>query len=105
MSAVTSTLGRTNASFALAAAVSILVNTVLACAKDASKPLKDFMASICGHDWTTQGMFVVILFVLLGLIFSKTSLSGKIAGTRLVSLLVGSTVLSGVALFGWYVLY
>jgi hypothetical protein len=105
MSGGTSALGRANSSFALAAAISILVNTVLACAKDASKPLKDFMASICGHDWTTQGIFVVILFVLLGLIISKTNLTGKIAGTRLVSLLVGSTVLAGVVLFGWYVLY
>jgi hypothetical protein len=101
----TSTLGRTNASFALAAAASILVNTVLACAKDASKPLKDFMAAICGHDWTTQGIFIVILFLALGLILSKTSLSERLGDNRIIFLLAGSTVVAGVALFAWYVMY
>jgi hypothetical protein len=105
MDANHSTLGRTNASFALAAAISILVNTILACAKDASKPLKDFMASICGHDWTTQGIFVVILFVLLGLILSRTSLSEKISGSRVIFMLTASTVIADIALFSWYVLY
>jgi hypothetical protein len=49
------------AGFVLAAAITVLVNTALACTKDAYAPLKLFMKSISGHDWTTQGLFVGIL--------------------------------------------
>jgi hypothetical protein len=46
-------LSPANSGFVLAAAITALFNTVLACAKDASAPLKAAMKSLAGHDWTT----------------------------------------------------
>lgn len=98
-------LGRANAAFALSAAITILFNTVLACAKDAYSPLKIFMASLSDHDWTTQGIADVLLFLLLGLILLNTRLPEKIGAKGVISFLVSSVVIAGIALFAWYALY
>ncbi|MFZ0211725.1 MAG: hypothetical protein WAL55_03375 [Candidatus Acidiferrales bacterium] len=63
------------------------------------------MASLSDHDWTTQGLADVILFILLGLILLNTHLPEKIKPKRLISFLVLAVVISGVGLFAWYALY
>src|SRR5271155_1950141 len=95
----TSRFGRGRTAFALSAAITILFNTVVACTKDAYNPLKSFMAALSDHDWTTQGVADVILFVGLGLIFLKTSLTEKINSTYAISFLAGASILAGVGLF------
>jgi hypothetical protein len=103
--ACTPKLGRTSAAFALAAAIAIVFNTVLACSKDAYSPLKDFMASLSDHDWTTQGLADVMLFVGLGLIFLKTGVAERLNPNRLISLLLGAVIAAGLGLFSWYALH
>ncbi len=88
--------------FALAAAITFLVNTALACTKDASAPLKAFMKSIAGHDWTTQGLFDLALFVVLGLIFARTRVADRIDAGRLVTILVASVAIASAGLALWY---
>ena len=77
------TLGRTKSARALAAAITILFNTGLACAKDAHPPLSRFMGSVAGHNWTTQGMVDLILFFGLGLVLTKAGWTGRIKARRL----------------------
>jgi len=98
-------LGRPRTAFALSAATTILFNTAVACAKDASHPLKLFMASLSNSDWMTQGAADVILFVGLGLILLKTDLAERTNPARVISLLVGAVIVGGVGLFSWYALY
>jgi uncharacterized membrane protein SirB2 len=98
-------LGRTSSAFALAAAITIAFNTLLACVKDAYTPLKHLMTSVSHSDWTTQGVADVVLFVILGLIFLRTRLAEKLNPHRLTSLLVGTAMLAGAGLFAWYVLH
>jgi uncharacterized membrane protein SirB2 len=98
-------LGRVSAAFLLAAAIAILFNTVLACAKDAYSPLRTLMTALSDHDWTTQGLADVLLFVALGLIFLKTRLPEALNPNRAVSFLVAAVVISGVGLFAWYALH
>ena len=76
--------------------------SVLACVKDAYKPLNNFMNSVAWHNWITHGIADVILFVALGLIFSKSGWTQRIASARLASFLVGATIVAGVGLFVWY---
>jgi hypothetical protein len=97
--------GRARTAFALSAAITIVLNTVAACAKDAYHPLKVFMASLSDHDWTTQGVADVVLFVGLGLIFLKIGWLERINPPRAISLLVGAAVVAGAGLFAWYLLY
>jgi hypothetical protein len=95
-------LGRTSAGFAMAAAITILFSTALACVKDAYNPLNSFMNSVAWHNWITHGFVDVILFVGLGLIFSKSGWTQRIAPGRLISFLVGAVVVAGLGLFIWY---
>jgi hypothetical protein len=95
-------LSRSSTGFAIAAAITILFSTVLACVKDAYHPLNSFMNSVAWHNWITHGLVDVILFFVLGIIFSKNAWAGRIASSRLISFLVGAVIVAGVGLFVWY---
>lgn len=95
----------TTIAFAVSAAVVVLFNTILACAKDASAPLKTFLASLSNHDWTTQGILDVILFFGLGYLLLKMGVGEKMNANRAATILVVATVVAGVGLFAWYALF
>ena len=105
MNAENTKLGRTNAGFAMAAAITILFSTVLACVKDAYRPLNSFMNSVAWHNWITHGIVDVVLFFALGIIFSKSGMAERIAPRRLISFLVVAVSVAGVGLFVWYAVY
>jgi hypothetical protein len=94
----------TTSGFVLAAAITALVNTVLACAKDAYPPLKAFLKSIAGHDWTTQGLFDLALFFALGLIFASTKIGARMNPGHLIATLVGAVVIAAAGLALWFAL-
>jgi hypothetical protein len=98
-------LGRTSAAFAPAAVISILFNTVLACVKDAYPPLSRAMGRLAGHNWTTQGIIDVALFLGIGFLFLQTGWAANIAPKRLITILAVATVLACVGLGGWYALF
>lgn len=87
--------------FTLAAAVTVLCNTALACVKDANPPFKAFLKSLTDHDWTTQGLADVLLFVTLGLIFTRL----KVAPGHLAAILTASVIVASLGLGLWYALY
>jgi hypothetical protein len=99
------TLGRASAAFAMAAAVTILFNTVLACVKDAYAPLTEFMNGLTGHNWTTQGLADVALFFGLGLILSRTNVAERISPSRLILFLAAAVVGAGAGLFIWFAFF
>ena len=105
MSGDAAKLGRTSAAFGMAAAITALFNTALAWMKDAYHPLTKFMNAIAGHNWTTQGLADVILFVGLGLIFSGTHATEEVPANRLISFLAVAVVIAGVGLFAWYAVF
>jgi hypothetical protein len=88
--------------FVLAAAITVLFNTALSCAKDAYAPLKALMKSLAGHDWTTQGLIDLALFVGLGLIFMSTKVAEGIDSGRLVASLIGAVAIAGLGLCLWF---
>jgi hypothetical protein len=98
-------LGRASAGFALATAITILFSTFLACVKDAYKPLNNFMNAVAWHNWITHGIVDVILFIALGIIFSRIGWAERIAPSRLISFLVGAVVVAGLGLFVWYAVF
>jgi hypothetical protein len=95
----------TTSGFVLAAAIVVLFNTTLACAKDAYAPLKNFMKSISGHDWTTQGLVDLLLFVALGFLFMNRRVGEKLPPDRLTGVLIGAVAIAGFGLALWYALF
>jgi hypothetical protein len=98
-------LNAVTSGFVLSAAVAVLVNTVLACLKDAYAPLKTFMKSLTGHDWTTQGCIDLLLFVALGLLFANTGLVQKMDVNRLIRTLVAAVAIATTGLAVWYAFF
>lgn len=98
-------LGRTSAAFGWAAVVAVLFNSVLACAKDAFKPLNSLMASLTGHHWTTHGLASIAVFFGLGLLLSKIVPAGKIPSGHLAEILTGAVIVAGLGLVGWFFFY
>lgn len=88
--------------FVLAAVITVLFNTALTWAKDASPSLKAFMKWLAGHDWTTQGLVDLFLFVALGLIFMNTKVAEKIEPGRLIAALVGAVVIAALGIALWF---
>jgi hypothetical protein len=98
-------LTRASAGFALAGSITVVFNTALAWAKDAYQPLTTLMNGLAWHNWITHGLADVILFIGLGVIFSKTGWAKRIAPNRLISLLVAAVMVAGAGLFVWYALF
>jgi hypothetical protein len=91
--------------FVLAAAITVVLNTALAWAKDLHPALNDYMKSLSGHHWTTHGLADLLVFVVLGLAFTTTGLGQKLSPSRLIAILIGAVVISAVGLGLWYVLF
>jgi hypothetical protein len=93
-----------SAAFGLAAAITILFNTLLAWVKDAYDPLNTAMAHLTGHHWITHGLVDIAVFVVLGFVFMSTGIARRIDPSRLVIELVGASVVAGLGLAAWFVL-
>jgi hypothetical protein len=92
------------AAFALSASVAMIFNTLLAWVKDAVPALNSFMASLFGHHWTTHSIFDLIVFVGLGLVFMGTGTAARMNGLTLVKVVIGSAVVGGLGLLGWFLI-
>lgn len=92
----------TTAGFVLAAAITVLFNTALAWAKDASNALTGFMQSLTGHHWTTHGLADLIVFAGLGWIFTETKIAQKLESSRLIAVLIAAVVIAALGLGLWF---
>ena len=98
-------VGRFSAGFALAASITIVFNTALAIAKDAYSPLNKYMASLTGHHWTTHAAANIIIFIVLGVSFSKSGAAERFDSNNLINILIASVIVASAVLVGWYFAY
>ena len=91
--------------FVLAAAATVLFNTVLAWAKYLSPALNNFMKSVAGHHWTTHGLVDLVLFLVLGLAFTSAKTGERMDPNRVIGILVGSVVVASLGLGLWFALF
>jgi hypothetical protein len=98
-------LSAATSGFVLAAAATVVFNTALAWVKDGYKPVNDLLTTVSGHHWTTHGLADVVVFAVLGLIFTSTGAGEKIAANRLINILIASVGFSGLGLALWYVFF
>ena len=91
------------AGFGIAASVAIVFNTLLVWAKETSPALSAWMKSLTSHHWISQGLFTVLIFLILGVVFSKSKLKLKTRTLNWTILL--SSVVSALGIIIWYVFY
>ena len=97
-------LDHTATAYGIAAAVAVLFNTLLAWVKDTYDPLNTAMAKTPGHHWTTHGVAVVLVFLIVGFMLSRSSADWIKSRYGAVYMLCGAVVLAGLGLAGWFLL-
>lgn len=101
-----SALSKTTVSFGLALAVCAVFNALLVIAKEKSKAVSDLMQRITGHHWITHVIVVLIFFIGLGWVLSKTRISQEpqMSGRRLANIVVAGVVSGVVIILGFYLI-
>lgn len=98
-------LGNASAGFAVAGSVTVLFSTALAWARDTYQPLNNMMTAVAWHPWIAHGLADGLLFIGLGLLFSRTHSAESIAPNRVIAWLVAAVVVAGLGLFVWYAVF
>jgi uncharacterized membrane protein SirB2 len=88
--------------FGLSFLIASIFNGLLIVAKESYAPLKNWMKFLTGHHWITHGIFVIVLFIVFGYIFSKTNLDKKIDADKTSVLVIVGTVLGGLIIVGFF---
>lgn len=97
-------LDKRTTAFGVAAAVAVLFNTVLTWAKESSQALHDWMVVATGHHWVTHGLLDLAVFLLVGLLLVRSTVTERVASTVLTPLLLLATVGAGLGLLLWFLL-
>ena len=88
--------------FGLSFLIASIFNGLLIIAKESYDPLKSWMKSLSGHHWITHGIFVIVLFIVLGYIFSRTDIDKKIDADKISFLVIVGTILGGLIIVGFF---
>ena len=83
------------------ASVTIALIAIATIASELSAPFKGLLSSIGGHHWIGKSILSIVFFCLLHLIFSKV-MDDELR-MKDTWVLISSVVLSGLAIFAFYV--
>lgn len=88
--------------FGLSFLIASIFNGLLIIAKESYGPLKSSMKSLSGHHWITHGIFIILLFIIFGYIFSRTGIDKKIDADKVSFLVIIGTILGGLIIAGFF---
>jgi formate hydrogenlyase subunit 3/multisubunit Na+/H+ antiporter MnhD subunit len=88
--------------FGISFLIACIINGLLIIAKESYAPLKIWMKSLSSHHWITHGIFVIVLFIIFGYIFSKTDIDKKIDADKISGLVIAGTILGGLIIAGFF---
>jgi hypothetical protein len=97
-------VSRYTVSFGISLAIASIVNALLVIAKETNEAsLLVWMRKATGHDWATQTLFLILLFVGLGLILARGR-GPRVSGTTLVRLIVAAVSAGALIIVGFFLL-
>jgi hypothetical protein len=87
--------------FTVSLVVSIYFNTLLVVMKELVPELKMFMKTYLLHHWLGHGFFVLLFFVLCGLLFNKVRVKPNIK--NMPAYIISSIIISGIGISVFYI--
>jgi hypothetical protein len=99
------TLDKTTIGFGLSAAIVSILNTLLVIFKELTPPFKKAMADAMGHHWTTHGVIVIGLFLVLGFVLAGAVKPESWSADTLGKTILWSVIIAGGALAAFYLLH
>lgn len=103
----TNSIGKYTISFGLSLAITSVLSALLVVVKEIGhSTVLPLMAKITGHHWVTHGLFILILFVVIGWILGRANGGNgvKMTVNRLITTIVGGVVLGGLIIAGFYLI-
>jgi hypothetical protein len=93
-------------SYGVALGIASILSALLVVVKEMNEGILNTMKAITVHHWVTQALFIVVTFLILGFILSK-SRNGRgpnVSDSAVLRFVVGGVALSTVmiALFYWF---
>lgn len=95
-------LDKLSVGFGVSFLVASIFNGLLIVTKETYAPVKAWMKALSGHHWTTHGIFVIVLFIVLGYILSRAGLEKKIDADKTSGMVIAGTVLGGLIVAGFF---
>lgn len=90
------------AGFGLSLVVTSLLNAVILVVKEKSDAVMSAMKAALGHHWTTHGVILITVFVVLGFIFSTMKLETRWDSQKMLKYIIGAVIISGVVIAGFF---
>ena len=102
MTMTNSQMEKYSAGFGLSLIVTILLNAVILLFKELSANVMSAMKAALGHHWTTHGVILIIVFFVLGFIFSGMKLGTKLDSQKMTKYIIWAVIISGVITAGFF---
>jgi uncharacterized membrane protein SirB2 len=90
------------AGFGLSLVVTSLLNVVILIIKEKNDSVMSAMKAALGHHWTTHGAIVIIVFIVLGFIFSGMKIETKFDSGKMLKYIVWAVIISSVIIAGFF---
>ncbi len=97
----TETVRDKTAGFGVSYAITSILSALLVVLKESSEGVHDGLTAVTGHHWVTHGLLDVIVFLVLGFVLAGRGL--HMTSQALLGTIVGSTVLSGLIIAGYFI--
>jgi uncharacterized membrane protein SirB2 len=88
--------------FGLSLVVTILLNAVILFFKEISTNVMNAMKAALGHHWTTHGVILIVVFVVLGFILSNVKLKTEWNSQRMLKYIIWAVIISTVIIAGFF---
>ncbi len=86
--------------YGISYAITSILSALLVILKESYEGVQALLVSITGHHWISHGLLAVIVFVALGALLSRRDIAIK--GNTLITAVVGSTIVSGLIIIGYF---
>lgn len=88
--------------YGISYSVTALLSALLVVLKESNESVQGLLIALTGHHWVSHGLLDIIVFVVLGAVLSRRNLN--LEGNTLVTAVVGSTIVSGLIITGFFAL-
>jgi hypothetical protein len=97
-----SPMDKYTAGFGMSLAITSVVNAIILVIKEKNDAVMSAMKAALGHHWTTHGVIVIIMFVVLGFVFSAMRLETKFDSHRTLKYITWGVIIGGVITAGFF---
>lgn len=94
----------TIAGFGLSFLIMSIVSAIVVILKEENGALMAWMKALMGHHWVTHGAFTIVLFILLGELFSRLPMGKDWTEKHLITMVLAGTIISGIILGGFFLI-